>query len=496
MDDIYFAVLRLWGTLTSHKGIFVALVGIVAVVATVTTVVADPLTGTDNPAENVEEAPDVFVRMDRAETVEPIVLSGSVLDPREELSIGGVDSPGILPTSPFYFAKGIGREMRYAFTFDHVERANLKLRYANEDALAIRTMLIEGEYLSAAQQCHSYQENFFESLTWAVALKKQGHDVDDLMQNLMTAHHGHRLVLADGLQVVEEAWCEAFMGAVTFTSTPFEQVIDWMYGEDEATAFYTKLRNDFSSVDTDLWLQIENRLGLDVEQAAALHEAMGEDGKEGQAPVITSVRADSFEIEPGATVTIRCAASDLAGGALTFEWRTSHGSLENGDQPTVQWTAPDELGLYTVTVTVTDERGNDSRKSVNLRVGSPEPDPVAGRDGPFRIEEITAERAPDIGRSNISPLAIGQDWRTAERSVYVHSPIRITCNIDGATDGLTYEWSADLGTIEGDGDTVIWTAPGHASKARVSVVVQNGAGTSEEATLNFRISTCAPCFQW
>ncbi len=495
MDDVYFAVLRVWGTLTSHKGIFVALAGIVAVVATVTTVVADPLTGTDNGAGNAEEAPDVFVRMEPAESAKPMVLSGSVLDPREELSIGGVDCPGILPTSPFYFAKGIGRDIRYAFTFDQADRANLMLRYANEDALAIRTMLIQEEYLSAAQQCHSYQDNFFQSLTWAVALKKQGHDVDALMQNLMTAHHGHRLVLADALQVVDEAWCEAVIGAVTFTSTPFEQVIAWMYGEDEAIEFYAKLRNDFSSVDTDLWLQIENRLGLDVEQAAALHEAMGEDATVGQAPVITSVRADSFETEPGATVTIRCAATDLAGGDLTFAWRTSHGLLENGDQSTVQWTAPEQLGLYTVTVVVSDEQGNQSEKSVNLRVGSPEPDLVAGEEGPFWIEEITAERDPS-GRSAISPLAMGQDWRTAERAVFIGSPIRITCVMGGDDGNLTYEWSADIGQLNGSGDSIIWEAPTHACKARVTVVIRNGSGATETMTLNFRVSTCAPCFQW
>ncbi len=495
MEEIYFFVLRVWGALTSRKGAIVVLLGVVAIVVTVTTVFAAPL----NNSEKRDKDPDVFVSMEPPEATKPVVGSSVALgplDPREELSIGGVSSPGILPTSPFYFVKEIGREFRYAFSFDQSEKAKLKLRYANEDALAIRAMLIEGEYLEAAQQCHSYQQNFFDSLTWAVKLRKEGHNVDALITDLMIAHQGHRLVLADALQVVDECWREAVMGAVTYTSAPFEQVIAWTHGPEEATSFQTKLTNDFSSVDRDIWLRIESRLGLDVEQAIALHEAMGEDSPVGGAPVITSVIADAFVIEPGSTVSITCEATDLAGGELTYTWRARQGELDGNGDATVKWTAPEELGLYTVTVVVSDERGNQSSRSVNLRVGSVEPEePTPDAEGPFWIEEITAERDPS-GRSNISDLPIGTDWRKAERSVFMHSPIRLTCEIGGSTNGLTYEWSADVGEVKGSGDSVVWVAPGYACKAQVTLVVRNSAGASEQATMYFRVSTCAPCFQW
>lgn len=503
MEDIYFWILSVWNAITSRKGIFVSLAVVVAAVVTVTSVIAAPGANNGSNGDNQPELTnsndhDVFVSMEPPEVTNTVFVSSGVLDPRETLSVCGVDNPGMLPTSPFFFLKDFGREVRYAFSFDDRDRADLKLKYANEDVLAMRRMLIEEEYLAAAQQCHSYQTNFFASLTWAVQLKRQGHDVDAYMANLIASHEGHRLVLAEALQVVDESWREAFIGAVTSTSAPLEQVIHWTMGSNEAGSFQTKLANDFSSVDNDIWLQIDNRLGLDLEQAVVLREAMGEDSPVGTAPVISRVTPDSFEIAPGETVSIRCSASDLAGGELSYEWLAEEGSLDGNGDSTIQWTAPDEFGLYTVTVIVTDEGGNESRKSVNVRVGDPEPEPVPapGSDGPFSIEEMTAERATDIGRSNISPLNIGQDWRTAERSVYVHSPIRITCHVDGSANGLTYQWSAEGGTIEGDGETVIWTAPGHASKAQVTVVVRNGSGTAEHATLNFRISTCAPCFQW
>lgn len=489
MDDIYFWVLRIWRVFAGHSKVLVALVGVAAVVVTFTTVLASP------PLDEHSVGSDVFVSMEPPKLESSVVTSTVALNPMEELSIGGVSSPGLLPSSPFYFVKGIVRDVEYAFTFDSIDKANLKLRFANEDALAIRAMCFDGKYLEAAQQCFSYQDNFFASLAWTVKAKKQGNDVEALMANLRTAHHGHRLVLGDALETVDESQLEAVVGAITYTSAPLEQVIQWTQGPDQAEVFHTKLRNDLSSTGVDVWLQIENRLGLDVEQAVALNNAMGDSSSVGVAPVITSVRAEHFELDPGATVMVDCVAADLSGGALSYEWSASGGSLDSRDQLGVNWTAPMELGLYTVTVVVSDERGNESTKSVNLRVGQPEQPSDDGGGGPFSIEEITSERDPS-GRSAISSLTLGQDWRTAEKSVFIKSTIRVTCTTAGSSEGLTYKWSADAGDFVGSGDSVVWVAPGYASKAQVSVVVRDNSGNEDRATIHFRISTCSNCFSW
>lgn len=491
MDDIYFWVLRVWGALTSKKAL-VVLTCIAAVVVTVSTVLAAPQS--ESPGEN----PDVFVSMEPPKTSAPVVMSMVSFNPLEQLSIGGVDSPGVLPTSPFYFVKGISRDVQYAFTFDPIDKANLKLRYANEDALAIREMCIRSEFIAAAQQCFSYQDNFFNSLAWAVKARKQGSDVEALMQNLMTAHHGHRLVLADALEMVDVSQMEAVVGAITYTSAPFEQVLQWTNGMGEAIEFHTKLRNDFSSVGGDAWLLIENRLGLEVEQAVALSKAMGDGSTVGTAPVISSVTADRMlDVVPGSMVDITCAASDLSGGSITYQWMATSGRLERDTESTVTWTAPDQPGLYTVTVVVSDTKGNQSRKSVSLRVGALEAPSSGsgGGEGPFWIAEIHSERDPS-GRAAISPPVLGQNWKTTERSVFVSSTIRITCEMGGSTDGLSYDWSCDVGRIDGSGESVVWIAPAHACKAQVSVTVRNGSGAVEQATVGFRVSTCASCFTW
>ena len=46
----------------------------------------------------------------------------------------GVESPGLLPTSPFYFLKEWGRGLQSFFTFDSVKKVGLQLKIANEKA--------------------------------------------------------------------------------------------------------------------------------------------------------------------------------------------------------------------------------------------------------------------------------------------------------------------------------------------------------------------------
>ena len=281
MDDIYFWVLRVWHALTSGPKAIVAIVGVVAVVVTVTTVLAAP-------SEEEDVAPDVTVETSEAVPIEETqmpddesgIVSGEttpyVYVPIEEISIGGVDDPGILPSSPFYFLKTLGREMSLAFTANPLEKADRKLRYANEDALAIRALCAEGLFTDAAQQCFTYRDDFYASLAWAMKARNEGHDINAVMTNLQTSHQGHRVVFADALSHGQESNWEAVAGAVSYTSAPLEYIIRSLYGSEQADNFYSKLRRDFSGIDENLWRVLEGMMGLEPEQAVALSEAMGD----------------------------------------------------------------------------------------------------------------------------------------------------------------------------------------------------------------------------
>ena len=395
MDDIYFWVLRVWHTLTSNRKALVGVLGAVAVVVTVTTVLAAPPSteGQDVEQEEAAQAPAVTAEV----AVEPV----------EEFSIGGVSDAGLLPSSPFYFAKEIVRGLRCAFTFDRLDKANLRLRYANEDALAVRELCADGEYVLAAKHCKQYQDNFFNSLAWTVKARKQGDDVQAVMTNLGSAHDGHMVVLADALYSHRDWSRDAAIDAITGTSAPFEQVITWIEGPAEAAVFHAKLESDFSSFDEDLWREIESRLGLEPEQAIALSEAMGDTSVVGGTPIITSVRAECPQLEPGDTCSITCMATDLDGDALSYEWLAASGSIE-GEGATVLWRTPEEPGLYQVTAVVSDEEGNQASKSVSLRVGEAEEESDEGPEGPFSIDGFEIE--PD-GHSVCRCVHSGSLWR-------------------------------------------------------------------------------------
>ena len=55
-----------------------------------------------------------------------------------ELGVG--DNPRILPDSPFYFAKNIGRGIQSFFTFNPVSKAELKLKFASEKLIEAKKM--------------------------------------------------------------------------------------------------------------------------------------------------------------------------------------------------------------------------------------------------------------------------------------------------------------------------------------------------------------------
>jgi len=70
---------------------------------------------------------------------------------------------------------------------------------------------------------------------------------------------------------------------------------------------------------------------------------------------------------------------------------------------------------------------------------------------------------------------------TAEREVTASTECQISCeadDTDGNTDGnnLNYWWSADGGTIEGEGSSITWVAPDTGGNYTVKLLVTDGKG--------------------
>ncbi|MGB5925838.1 MAG: PKD domain-containing protein [Dehalococcoidia bacterium] len=177
-------------------------------------------------------------------------------------------------------------------------------------------------------------------------------------------------------------------------------------------------------------------------------------------PAIASVEAPE-KVIPSGRCQITCDASDRDGDALSYDWSVSGGNI-SGTGVAVNWTAPNSLGSYNVTVTVSDGRGGQVMQQVTI--------------------EVRANRSPTI-----TSLVAGADWTAPSGSV------QVTCTASDADgDQLSYEWTATAGTISGTGAAVNWTAPQEVGIFDITVVVTDGHGSSATRTLLISVATLQP----
>ena len=73
-------------------------------------------------------------------------------------------------------------------------------------------------------------------------------------------------------------------------------------------------------------------------------------------PVLNTLVSEPQGAHPLGNCQIVCNATDPDGDDLSYGWSVEGGRVV-GEGATVIWTAPDSLGLYSITVTVTDDRG-------------------------------------------------------------------------------------------------------------------------------------------
>ncbi|WP_426749629.1 right-handed parallel beta-helix repeat-containing protein [Myxococcus sp. Y35] len=151
------------------------------------------------------------------------------------------------------------------------------------------------------------------------------------------------------------------------------------------------------------------------------------------APFIDAVLASLAEVRPGGQVALRAVAEDaVPGGALTFAWRASHGSFGDASAVAPVWTAPEEPGLVTLTLQVTNAAGAGAVLDVPVRVA---------RDHGFGVEaESRLNRWPmlvEFGSQPASEVPYGD-------SVQLHAQ-----GWDDDGDALTYAWTASCeGTFD------------------------------------------------
>jgi len=200
--------------------------------------------------------------------------------------------------------------------------------------------------------------------------------------------------------------------------------------------------------------------------------------KDNHPPIIHNLIVDTDWVTPSSSCRIECDAEDPDGDELNYEWSTDGGDISDTGS-IVTWTVPEAVGLYTITVVVTDGYGGEATIPLDVSV-SLNPPPI--------IEEliITAEHRY-LKEEYSGHYLIGRAMSCD-----------IQCIVAGASGELSYEWSAsgddtDGGEISGEGSMITWTAPDRAGEVTVTVTVSDAAGSMVSKSIVFTVVGCSAC---
>lgn len=194
-----------------------------------------------------------------------------------------------------------------------------------------------------------------------------------------------------------------------------------------------------------------------------------------RSPTITSLIADAAWALPAGGLNVTCNASDPDHDELNCEWSTTGGNI-TGTGIAVNWTAPQEVGAYNITVVVTDGYGGSDTRILPVTVVTGQP-PV--------IEEllITKDR---YGHCYLKKSSTG--YYVGQGKMY-----DIECVVADAGSEVSYEWSYTGGVLSGDGPVVTWIAPDTYGKVTITVTVSDIAGNMASKNLLLSVVSCSVC---
>jgi len=191
-----------------------------------------------------------------------------------------------------------------------------------------------------------------------------------------------------------------------------------------------------------------------------------------RSPTITNLVADADWTTPSGSIQLTCTASDRDRDELNYEWSTNGGGI-SGTGAAVNWTAPGEVGIYHVTVVVTDAHGEEDTMSVILSTAT---------GTPPTIEDLIVSADHKYLKTTTYGYMVG---KTQEYD--------IECIASNTSGELVYEWSCDGGEIFGEGSMITWTAPNESDYFTVTVIVSDVADNSVPKSVLFKVVSCSAC---
>jgi hypothetical protein len=194
------------------------------------------------------------------------------------------------------------------------------------------------------------------------------------------------------------------------------------------------------------------------------------------APTIASLTAGADWTTPSGSVQVTCTASDPDGDELSYEWTATAGNI-SGTGAVVNWTAPQAVGEYDITVVVGDGHGSSATKTLPVSV-------LTGQPPTIEALLITKDR---YGHCYLRVYS--GEYYVGKGQMY-----DIECIVADTNIKLFYEWSCTGGMLSGEGSLVAWTAPTTSGYVTVTVTVSDIAHNTATENIVLNVVDCSPCF--
>ncbi len=196
-----------------------------------------------------------------------------------------------------------------------------------------------------------------------------------------------------------------------------------------------------------------------------------------ESPAIADLIADADWTLPSGNLQVTCTASDPDGDELSYEW-TADGGAISGTGAVVNWTAPQEVGVYRITVVVKDGHGEQNTRWVKLS---------AATGTPPTIEDLIVTAEHKYLKEN----GAGYDYKVGKEQEY-----NIECIVSDTNVGVSYNWSCEDGeitSISEDGSMVTWIAPDTNGYVTVTVIVTDVANNRVPKSIILNVVQCSSC---
>ena len=192
-------------------------------------------------------------------------------------------------------------------------------------------------------------------------------------------------------------------------------------------------------------------------------------------PSIDNLAANAEWVLLSGTIQVTCNASDPDGDEISYEWTTTGGVISSMGA-VVNWTAPEEIGIYHVTVVVKDGHGSSATDSVPIS---------AVTEQPPDIEElkVTKDR---YGHCYLKTYSWG--YKVGKEQKY-----DIECIVSDTSSTVSYNWSCNGGELSGDGSLIVWTAPNISASVTVTVIVSDIASNMVSENIDIDVVSCSAC---